>query len=331
MTQVTLQYLAGGINREMVPSAFPPRLRLLNPGKGLRVPDSDQPPVTKRRNHREGKPPAFQLYASDILVDERCAVMTPAQFGSYCRLLFYHWREGSVPADPEKLARLTGVHPGAQWRAVWKGIAECFQPHPELPGRLIQFRMYEEQILRSVNAKRQSESASRAGRKSAQVRAAMQRPVEFPLNDRSTMHLHLPLQQDRGSLEGLPQNEILPLTDTLPAKVSAGARRGRRVKQMPGEPDGFTRFYARYPRKVDRAEALVEWNRLKPDQELEDRIIASIAVWEQTELWREGKIIYPSRFLKRRRWEAVPPTDDATVDWKTGFLAKFNANKEKGP
>ena len=55
---------------------------------------------------RAGKAPAFQFYAADYLADENVALMTLEEEGAYTRALAYCWREGSIPADPEKLSRL---------------------------------------------------------------------------------------------------------------------------------------------------------------------------------------------------------------------------------
>lgn len=44
----------------------------------------------------------------DIETDEMCRLMDLAEFGAYMRLLIRQWIEGSIPADPIKIARLLG-------------------------------------------------------------------------------------------------------------------------------------------------------------------------------------------------------------------------------
>lgn len=55
-----------------------------------------------------GSAPAFQFYAADWLSDEHVRTMTLEETGAYIDALALCWREGSIPADPEKLARLIG-------------------------------------------------------------------------------------------------------------------------------------------------------------------------------------------------------------------------------
>lgn len=54
------------------------------------------------------KSPAFQWYSKDILSSARVAMMTLEEEGAYRRALDFCWLNGSLPRDPEKLARLIG-------------------------------------------------------------------------------------------------------------------------------------------------------------------------------------------------------------------------------
>lgn len=53
------------------------------------------------------KPPAFQFYAKDWLVDT--ARLTLEEEGAFIRLLAHEWIEGHIPADEREIARLLGV------------------------------------------------------------------------------------------------------------------------------------------------------------------------------------------------------------------------------
>lgn len=55
-----------------------------------------------------GKSPAFQFYPDDWLADENVRLLSLAETGAYIDAIALCWREGSIPADPEKLARLIG-------------------------------------------------------------------------------------------------------------------------------------------------------------------------------------------------------------------------------
>jgi hypothetical protein len=71
------------------------------------------------------KPPAFQFYPSDWLGSQRVSLMTLEEEGAYIRLLSYCWQHGSIPADPEQIARLIGK--GATTSLAMK-VATMFQP-----------------------------------------------------------------------------------------------------------------------------------------------------------------------------------------------------------
>jgi len=52
--------------------------------------------------------PAFQFYAGDYLSSSRVQLMTLEEEGAYIRLLCHCWLHGSIPSDPERIARLIG-------------------------------------------------------------------------------------------------------------------------------------------------------------------------------------------------------------------------------
>ena len=54
------------------------------------------------------KAPAFQFYAGDYLSSSRVTLLTLEEEGAYIRLLCHCWLHGSIPNDPEMIARLIG-------------------------------------------------------------------------------------------------------------------------------------------------------------------------------------------------------------------------------
>ena len=72
------------------------------------------------------KSPAFPFYAKDWLADDKRTEMSAAQRGIYVDLLAYQWNNGSVPADPAEMARITGESP-AMMRKLFVGcLASAF-------------------------------------------------------------------------------------------------------------------------------------------------------------------------------------------------------------
>ena len=67
----------------------------------------------------------------------------------------------------------------------------------------------------------------------------------------------------------------------------------------------FNRFWARYPRRVAKQEALKAWHQLKPSPELVRRMLEALD-W-QIESWDDPKYIpHPASWLRGGRWDDEP-------------------------
>ena len=76
----------------------------------------------------------------------------------------------------------------------------------------------------------------------------------------------------------------------------------------------FDQFWAAYPRKVGKADALKKWQKINPDSALIEKIMTAVEVASQSEQWNEagGKYIpHPATWLNQGRWddEPLPQTD----------------------
>jgi hypothetical protein len=87
---------------------------------------------------------------------------------------------------------------------------------------------------------------------------------------------------------------------------------------------GFNAFYAAYPRKVGKQEALKAWKKLKADEELQHMILVAIAAQLEGHDWKreEGAYIpHPATWLNGGRWmdevRAYTPPEQrrATDQW----------------
>lgn len=72
------------------------------------------------------KAPAFQFYPAEYLADAKVKLMDFRQKGIYMDLLCHCWLEGSIPAEPELLARMLGIDAVA-FKDDWKWIEPCFK------------------------------------------------------------------------------------------------------------------------------------------------------------------------------------------------------------
>lgn len=100
---------------------------------------------------------------------------------------------------------------------------------------------------------------------------------------------------------------------------NARAREGGRLE------DSFNRFWAAYPRKTAKQQALKVWEKLKPDEDLLSKILASLECQKKSVQWTKdgGQYIpYPTTWLNGRRWEDDPVcstevslSESATRSW----------------
>lgn len=115
----------------------------------------------------KGKSPAFQFYAAEWLADENVRLMTLEETGAYIDALAICWREGSVPACPEMLARLIGKGCSTDVATVVQRLfnVRCTDERFSVE-RLKHKRLEIEREKQRVR----SEQAAKAGKKSADVK-----------------------------------------------------------------------------------------------------------------------------------------------------------------
>lgn len=68
---------------------------------------------------KQGKPPAFQMYAADFYMDTQ--EMNVCETGAYTRLLMTQWVNGDLPLEVDRLAGIAGMQL-ADFQEVWETI-----------------------------------------------------------------------------------------------------------------------------------------------------------------------------------------------------------------
>ena len=138
------------------------------------------------------KRPAFQFYPAEYLGSQRVALMTLEEEGAYLRLLCYCWQHGSIPSNPDQIARLIGK--GAS-TTLATTVATMFKPHQENGSLLVHERLEQEILKQNEWARKSAEG----GKKSAEMRKMLKggsttlaRVVEDCLpngiNQKATLH-----------------------------------------------------------------------------------------------------------------------------------------------
>ncbi len=110
------------------------------------------------------KSPAFQLYAAEFLADENVVMMSNQQAGCYIKLMCYCWREGSIPSDIDRIARLCSEDSQAM-AGLWGGLKACFITSPTDPQRLIHGRLDKERIKQADFKKKMAEAGTNGAKK----------------------------------------------------------------------------------------------------------------------------------------------------------------------
>ena len=164
------------------------------------------------------------LYTRDILAG--CVEMSPAQFGAYCRMLFYAWDSGGLPNDMEACCRIAGGLSPADWQVVRRrlmvldaGTSEERLSHPRLEA--------ERARAAGLHAKR-CEAMARARAKNAKNGAdqSIDQSIDQSSDQSSDQSIDL-------KIDTQPQSQPQPQPHTKkesPSEIPAASRKPRRSR-----------------------------------------------------------------------------------------------------
>lgn len=231
-----------------------------------------------------GSSPAFSFYAKDFLAGT--ATMSLAEVGAYVRLLCYQWDSGSVPADPDERARLLGCAK-AQERDLWRKVGKKFIL---VDDTYINERLEAEREKQAERRRRLSENGKQGGRPP--------KPNTKPNESNS-----FPIAKANENL-----NERLAFSSSSSGKDLVPVPKDR-TPRTTLTPPAFERWYAAYPKKIKRQDALKAWLKINPDPAMVDRMLAALA-WQRTQpMWVKdgGQFIpYPASYLNSGSYDDEP-------------------------
>jgi hypothetical protein len=122
-------------------------------------------------------------------------------------------------------------------------------------------------------------------------------------------------------------------TATAPPLTASGKRSEEREheREKPnGGPAGFNAFWAAYPRKSQRDDAMRAWSALHPDTSLIERIVHAVLEQRTWPAWmREGGrfIPNPAKWLADHRWTDEPP--ELVAETVSAVTRQNRANAEE--
>ena len=135
------------------------------------------------------KYPWFPFYANKFLSDEKVLVMNYREVGIYLVLLCHQWVQGSIPADlsrAQAMLKLGSSVAGddADFVALERVMDECFVPHPELAGRLINPKLADVQDSQEAKRQKLSEGGKRGVDAKRQAQATLKAGSSHPQADK---------------------------------------------------------------------------------------------------------------------------------------------------
>lgn len=228
------------------------------------------------------KSPAFQFYPAEFLADENVALMSNQQLGCYMKLMCYCWREGSIPSEIAKIARLCGEdhHVMAE---LWLAISSCFSKAMEDANRLIHPRLEKERIKQLEYKIERAQS----GKKGAKARW-----------DKAS--------NEDSSAIAKPKAKPMAKNGSLSSSLSSSS--SNKTINYDDYPE-FLEFWSIYPNKDGKKKALEAWINHKPPIQL---VMQALEWQTKLEKWlkEDGKYVpMPTTYINGARWESEPPKE----------------------
>lgn len=223
--------------------------------------------------------PWMPLYVADYLADTRR--LTMAEHGAYMLLIMEYWRNGGLPDDETRLARIVGATP-EEWAQVRDNVAELFQPgwrHKRIDAELAKSR--DKSDAAKASAARRWQSKGNAN------------------GDANAYANAMPTQCEGNANAMLPQSQ-----SHISPSLRSGDTRARRASPSEAKEaaQAFDQFWEAWPNKIGKPVAAKAFFRVWREA---DAIVAGV---ERYKLDKppDRPWLNPSTFLNQRRWEDDP-------------------------
>lgn len=260
------------------------------------------------------KSPAFQFYAAEFLVDENVVLMTNQEIGCYIKLLCYCWREGSIPSDTDKIARLCGED-GSAMAQLWLAIGKCFELAITDPSRLVHPRLEAERKKQEEYRKERSESGKKGakakwGAASGEDGSAIKEPIAQPMaNDGSSSSSSSSIKtKDQKPSSAKFADEDFQVAEWMFSKI---------LELNPTAKPPNLKTWANDVRKI----------RVIDQKRLED--IRALFAWANADLFWQANILSPGKL--RQKWDELTIKQRARASPRSPPNKPFSkeANRER--
>lgn len=163
-----------------------------------------RPTDYRQRESAVPRKPWFPFFVDDFWQDESVQAMTLEEVGLYLRLLCFQWREGSIPGDLDRLAKIVGVESPALAR-LWENVGPCFDIVDGGLERLANPRLVAIQEKAEATHQRLSTQGRKGGtaiRKSASPAKARLKPGSTPAKAKVESESEVTTEPPRPPAEG---------------------------------------------------------------------------------------------------------------------------------
>lgn len=257
--------------------------------------------------------PAFQFYPGDFLSDPNVAGMSLQERGAYITLICLCWKDGSLPVEEDRLARMVGV-PLSQWRRLAPMVVGCFVAKDDrlTHKRLDRERDKQEHFRRRQSDKGKVSSEKRWGAKTGATPLSDGNRGYFPVTTETQPDDNHGVTKDAVTaveprpVEPESNSSIFNLQTSVISTPLTPLTGGRATRNDRPEPDGFEGFWHAYPRKIGKDAAQKAYAKRKPDAELHQRMLSALERQRRDPQWvRDGGqfIPHPATWLNQGRWQ----------------------------
>lgn len=116
-----------------------------------------------------------------------------------------------------------------------------------------------------------------------------------------------------------------PVTESVTTKDNPSKDNYQKTKTFPRSlRERFDIFWAAYPRKTEKQDALKAFTKLNPDDDLLEQILAGLELAKKSEQWKVKRFIkHPSTWLNKACWQ-----DEVVVEYtakQVGVIEAYNA------
>lgn len=119
----------------------------------------------------EAKLPWMKFNATEFMGDGQVGQMTATERGIYISLMCHCWTEGGVPDNKRRMALIANASVEDMELAWDEVLAECFEPHPDKEGLLVQPRVHREKQEALDLHRKRVEAGRKGGKASGESRS----------------------------------------------------------------------------------------------------------------------------------------------------------------